>query len=532
MLNHCIVEYSGWYATTDPGLAIYSSSVSITNSTIRKNKYQGIAIHNASPTISGCTVADNGGDGIRIEDNWYNPPRPSSPTITNCTFTGNGGYGVNGASVDSQSMISSNAYTGNGFNYAYYLGATLSVDTTFKAVNQPIVVGGGINVPQGITLTIEPGVTIRFVNVSDILSVAGTLKANGTTDQPITFTTNNASPAPGSWRGIYFTETSANSVLNHCIVEYSGWYATTDPGLAIYSSSVSITNSTIRKNQYQGIAIHNASPTISGCTVADNGGDGIKIEDNWYNPPRPASSPIITNCTFTGNGGYGVNSYTYSILDARYNNWGSPTGPLDDSDDRAIGGWYNPTGTGDRVSDRVMYDPWLGKPLMVTLTVAGSGKGIVTSEPAGIAANVSTTSTAFGYGDKLLLTAKADEYHLFSGWSGGCTNKAGDCAMTLTGDFSVTATFDPDTIHSARLNRPTPVYYSTLQEAYANAASGDTIQSWATTYEETLTLDKNKSVTFSGGYDQGYTAVKGKTGVKGSLTLGNGVTVLENIEVR
>ena len=52
------------------------------------------------------------------------------------------------------------------------------------------------------------------------------------------------------------------------------------------------------------------------------------------------------------------------------------------------------------------------------------------------------------------------------------------------------------------------------------------------TYEEILTLNGNKRVTFSGGYDQGYTTVKGKTGVSGRLTLSTGLTTLENIEVR
>ena len=350
------------------------------------------------------------------------------------------------------------------------------------------------------------------------LSVSGTFKATGAT-----FTWADGQ---NPWNGITFNGDGASgSKLENCVIQH------------VNSMPVNINKS---------------SPTITGCTIGDGSATyGVYVySDDYQHVAKPVitnntisgtqygiyvsgpNMPTVTGNTLSNNLSYGLYNSSSIIIYARFNNWGVTSGPLDNSDDRTRGGWYNPNGKGDRVSDRVMYDPWLGKAVTVTLTVQGSGKGTVTSDPAGIASNVSTTSTAFGYGDNLLLSAKADEYHLFSGWSGGCTNPTGDCVMTLTGDLSVTATFDPDTSHAARLNRPTPVYYPTLLEAYTNAVSGDTIQSWATTYEEVLTLNGNKRVTFSGGYDQGYTSIKGKTGVSGRLTLSNGVTTLENIEVR
>jgi hypothetical protein len=217
------------------------------------------------------------------------------------------------------------------------------------------------------TLTVDPGVTVKFASVTSMFEISGTLNANGTSDQPITFTTNNASPAPGAWEGVYFGE-SVNSVMNHCIVEYAGWYFIQYPGIYIYSSSVVITNSTIRKNAYEGISIYDASPTISGCTVADNGGDGIWIRDYTV----VYSNPIITGSTFTRNGGYGINNYTSSyVISATNNNWGDPSGPLDDSDDRATGGLYNPNGKGNKVSDNVNYYPWTGAAINQTATPTG-----------------------------------------------------------------------------------------------------------------------------------------------------------------
>ena len=86
--------------------------------------------------------------------------------------------------------------------------------------------------------------------------------------------------------------------------------------------------------------------------------------------------------TYQGNrlGGnvYGLMYSGSAILDATLNDWGDPTGPLDDSDDRANGGYYNPGGRGSRVSDRVMYYPWSGSqaPRLINIsTCARVGAG-------------------------------------------------------------------------------------------------------------------------------------------------------------
>ena len=51
-------------------------------------------------------------------------------------------------------------------------------------------------------------------------------------------------------------------------------------------------------------------------------------------------------------------------VDAQQNWWGDSSGPYDDSDNTSEGGLYNPTGSGNAVSDYVDYYPWLlGDPL-------------------------------------------------------------------------------------------------------------------------------------------------------------------------
>ena len=53
------------------------------------------------------------------------------------------------------------------------------------------------------------------------------------------------------------------------------------------------------------------------------------------------------------------NTGTAFTVDATGNWWGHASGPLDNSDDTGSGGFYNPGGLGDPVSDKVDYGGWL-----------------------------------------------------------------------------------------------------------------------------------------------------------------------------
>ncbi|MGD9404465.1 MAG: right-handed parallel beta-helix repeat-containing protein [Anaerolineae bacterium] len=136
--------------------------------------------------------------------------------------------------------------------------------------------------PSGATLTIEPGVEIQFApGIS--LTVAGTLLANGTPDQPITLISDQEISEPGDWKGLRFVAGSSDSQLSWCVVEY----ATT--GVRVYAGpgetvGPAFSDCTIRHNSQHGIQIEGealecdvglAHPTIAGCTVEDNGACGI-----------------------------------------------------------------------------------------------------------------------------------------------------------------------------------------------------------------------------------------------------------------
>jgi len=84
-----------------------------------------------------------------------------------------------------------------------------------------------------------------------------------------------------------------------------------------------------------------------------------------------------------------------------------------------------------------------GTTYTLTLTNGGTGSGIVTSSPSGIACN-SSCSGAFTAGTSVRLTAAASTGSTFAGWSGACTG-TGTCTVTMSRARSVTATFADST---------------------------------------------------------------------------------------
>jgi len=94
--------------------------------------------------------------------------------------------------------------------------------------------------------------------------------------------------------------------------------------------------------------------TITNTTLADNY-EGLTVGYQTID----TSVISIHNCTIAGNTHSGVEAMGL-VVDATNNWWGDATGPLDNSDDRATGGLYNPGGLGDAVSDHVDYEPWSG----------------------------------------------------------------------------------------------------------------------------------------------------------------------------
>lgn len=131
--------------------------------------------------------------------------------------------------------------------------------------DSPICVTSDLTV---LFLIIEPGVCVLVDDCE--FDVDGTLIANGTESDPITFTALNASDR---WRGIRFEDTPATpgSSLQHCTVELA---------------------------DSSGIEIINSHPSISDCTIRNNTTDG---SGGGINAVLNAGDLVLTNCRIVGN---------------------------------------------------------------------------------------------------------------------------------------------------------------------------------------------------------------------------------------
>ena len=84
------------------------------------------------------------------------------------------------------------------------IGGTLTSDLTLSTGVEYDLTSALI-VPDGLTLTIEPGVVVRATTGSDVyvaIQQGGVINAEGTSSNPIVFTSNSSTPNPGDWGGL------------------------------------------------------------------------------------------------------------------------------------------------------------------------------------------------------------------------------------------------------------------------------------------------------------------------------------------
>ncbi|MDX6587303.1 MAG: hypothetical protein QOI31_1776 [Solirubrobacterales bacterium] len=175
------------------------------------------------------------------------------------------------------------------------LPSTISSNTTLTSTGSPYT-GGTVTVASGVTLTVDPGVTVKV----STLTVNGTLDVNGTGANPAVFTSSSNS-APGQWNGITLTN-SGSSNLDHAEVRYA------KTAIQVSGASPSITNSFLHDN-WAAIKSTSASPQITDNEVADNHGSFKTIEFTG------GGSPVIANNEISGNGDFGPSSsYALSYI--------------------------------------------------------------------------------------------------------------------------------------------------------------------------------------------------------------------------
>jgi hypothetical protein len=216
---------------------------------------------------------------------------------------------------------------------------------TWTLANSPYLVTGSVFVPNGGTLTIEPGVVVRVVPGSHRIDVhnGGTLIAEGTAAQPIIFTSDAASPAAGDWDYLWLQPTATAS-LRHCSIQYAG-----------------------RGNQ-PAIYIDGSNVALRSCQIGNVAQDGVQV--------RGGAQPHLTGNWFRAPiGRFAVSTTTPNTPVRALNNyWNHPTGPSHRT--------LNPFGLGVPVGDGVLFDPWLASEVNTppTITLLGPAAGATFSD--------------------------------------------------------------------------------------------------------------------------------------------------------
>ena len=174
------------------------------------------------------------------------------------------------------------------------VGAT--INTQIWTADRVYRVNSETGIPVGQTLTIQPGTVIRFAATGK-LRVQGTLIADGTADQPITFTSQDPTK---SWAGVVFEDSSqdasfgpnwayqSGSILRHVTFE-NGTVQITQAAPYIANNSFGLTD---QLPSITGIPGMPGMPGVSGAISGTTGGSTALVGNSFNGLNLSLTGPI------------------------------------------------------------------------------------------------------------------------------------------------------------------------------------------------------------------------------------------------
>jgi len=292
---------------------------------IKNNMIQGTILLQASPTysayptplIQGNSVGrislssyDSGLNvAIDATGNWWGTTSTSSirGRITDRVDNASLPYVNFGAFLDGPNgqPVNSN------YLYAIQQDTVLNTDTEYMAINL-------LTVPDGITLTVNPGASLTFPG-NEKLSVNGSLLVQGTASNPARFSNGQSIRRSNSWRGIEVRSSATVSIDNAVIVDA---YI----GVNFSNANGTVSNSHIQGNTTGVYVYGNASPVISNNVIKFNnhGLDVRGLSSTSGSNPAPLVNNNSLHNNFTYNY-YVINFFNADTvtLNASNNWWGT-----------------------------------------------------------------------------------------------------------------------------------------------------------------------------------------------------------------
>ena len=343
------------------------------------------------------------------------------------------------------------------------VSGVISSNTTWTLAGSPYVITDTVQIPEGVTLSIDPGVAVRSSDgVADMFLVHGTLSAIGTESQRVVFdgagTSNFFSPMSSSGSMLVHVEFAdisngrslwpptgyqqygrlilRDSLISDLTYYAYIWYPQQDVFIErnTFINAVGFSvghmnaNVYIRWNRFLSMSIGFSEYPAWVANWAAYGASRTIVTGNVFHE-IPAGRYALFLPPGSGD----------ASLDGSGNYWGTTdesyvqTHIYDASDDITSAGTvpYNPILASEPAE--VPPHPKFG----LTVNIVGTGAGAVTSSPSGIQCPGSCVAE-FPMGSEVSLDAVPSEGSTFIGWS-GCAGTP--CAVTLDASRSVTAHF-------------------------------------------------------------------------------------------
>jgi hypothetical protein len=156
---------------------------------------------------------------------------------------------------------------------------------TWRKAESPYTISGDIHIPRGRTLTIEPGVVVKFAgHLKFTVGYRATLSAIGTEEENIVFT---ATDIDEGWFGLRFINSGNEDILQYCRIEYSKKPRSEGDGYENFMGGAILCCGSLGTEPGELVP---SSPTINHCLIANNHaeyGGGIMLTDG--------SEAVITN---------------------------------------------------------------------------------------------------------------------------------------------------------------------------------------------------------------------------------------------
>lgn len=356
--NYSTIRYGG-YSSTYANLTNNGGILNIATSTIDYGRSYGIKQTSGTTTVASSTISHTEVAGIYASN--------GNLSVNTSTFSSNG--------LTSPSFYAMYFYLANGLTFTnhgnsgeggIFIWGTFA-STQLLESGLPYILTAPMDIPSGVTLTINPGAIIKFDGVTGSgpsvgLTVEGTLNAAGSSDDEIYFTSlkddripligdtngdgTSTAPAANDW-GSLKVNSGGSATLSYSYLRYGGY--STSKMLYNNGGTVSMDNSEVAYANTGIYTVPGSTLTLGSTTIAhttyglyhDGGTTTLNLGD-----------------IFENNTTYGIFNGTTATLTATNLYWPSTTTPA-----TSTGPYHptsNPTGNGDTISDYVDWKYPLG----------------------------------------------------------------------------------------------------------------------------------------------------------------------------